>query len=115
MRLVTSATVRSRMPQLIDNGGEGTLVCPHCGGSQLHQSRAEVFFRGEDQSDGIYVGVSGEAELAMVKRGQTGNPSPRRDGLRIWFTCEGCPQHSSLVVIQHKGDTLVHWEMAQPS
>ena len=109
----TTTTGSARSVPVLDSdhySGVGVLCCPHCGNANLHQSRAEVFFRSEDCEQGIYAGISGEAEMCMTQSSQKGNPSPRRDGIRVWFTCEHCPKHSSLAIIQHKGDTQMYWE-----
>jgi len=89
-----------------------TLTCPHCGGEQLHQLAVEVYFRKEDASHGINASVFGPAELCHTSHSQARNPSPRRDGVRIRFSCEHCPKESSLAIVQHKGDTNMFWEMA---
>ncbi len=38
-----------------------------------------------------------------------GCPSPRRGGMVIGFSCEGCSAISSLSIYQHKGQTYVEW------
>ena len=91
---------------------ESTLVCPHCGGGQLHQLAVEVYFRKEDATHGINATVFGTAEICTTSSSQERNPSPRRDGVRIRFTCEHCPKEPALAIIQHKGDTEMFWEMA---
>lgn len=98
--------------------GEG-LGCPHCGNFNLHQYRVSTFFRyGEDSTTGLAVTALGfdraidaaqnppslEVTSSMAK-----NPSPRRDGLQIWFSCEHGCDDPVLEIIQHKGTTFVQW------
>lgn len=39
----------------------------------------------------------------------SGNPSARRDGLRVHFWCEFCGDGLTLNIAQHKGVTLLDW------
>ena len=36
-----------------------------------------------------------------------GNPSLRRDGLRVWLNCEGCNYLTTFEIAQHKGETQI--------
>lgn len=93
-----------------------TLCCPICCFEYTHQESVDVHFRGEDEKGipGYHVdrnGVRSPAELP--------NPSARRDGLFITFSCEGCSvvENESddirllycLSIEQHKGNTFVRW------
>lgn len=88
--------------------GHQTLLCPGCGNGFLHQQHVEVFDRHEDADVGMHATV--EMGVTTVDVDQTENPSPRRDGIRIGFSCESCETTPSLVIIQHKGNTFVAWE-----
>ena len=35
----------------------------------------------------------------------------RRDDVRVSFSCEGCDRISTLVIWQHKGQTLISWDV----
>lgn len=86
-----------------DIGGE--LQCPSCGCNYLHHGRVEVFDRAEDAATGTHVVLDGgkvEVDNSMV-----GNPSKRRDGIRIHFWCEGCKDQPYMEIVQHKGNTYV--------
>jgi len=88
----------------VQNAG-GELQCPSCGFNYLHQGRVEVFERAEDAETGTRVVVdSGKVE---VDDSMLGNPSPRRDGVRIHFWCEGCKSLPYMEIVQHKGNTYV--------
>jgi len=82
------------------------LKCPACGGNYLHHEIIEIWDRVEDANDGLHI---------IIKDGKTlidtddfaGNPSLRRHGLTITFSCEGCPAKPVLSFAQHKGNTVV--------
>ena len=38
------------------------------------------------------------------------NPSGRRDGIRVIYSCELCSDYSSLNISQHKGATIIEAE-----
>jgi hypothetical protein len=105
------------------------LACPGCGGDFLRQGKVTVYNREkEDSETGAAVTISTsefkgppssegrppitrEKTVVMMSQevGATdGNPSDRRQGLTIAFTCEqGCT--ANLTVIQHKGNTVIEW------
>ena len=83
-----------------------TLRCPVCGGEYLHQGNTEIFNRShEDSTEGLHVTVDGQK--LQIDHNQSGNPSLRRDGIRIDLWCEFCDSSSSLTIVQHKGNTLL--------
>lgn len=83
------------------------VVCPRCGGTWTHQERVEAYFRREDAVQGMHVTV--ERSGCVVNTGMEGNPSRRRDGIRVWFSCEGCPDIMfSTTIVQHKGQTFIN-------
>lgn len=85
------------------------LLCPVCSeNTGLHQQSAEVFFREDGADTGVSLKIS-EKGFQPTPMGE--NPSPRRDGIRINFCCE-CGARSSLAIVQHKGQTIVAWEIA---
>jgi hypothetical protein len=95
------------------------LKCPRCGDEYLHQSDIEIFNRGEDKTTGLHLIVLADS-LQMDPDVVDGNPSGRRQGMRILFSCEHCegvawekgesaPQ-MWLTISQHKGNTYVQWE-----
>lgn len=92
--------------------GERVLLCPGCGSENLHHMRVQVFDRDkEDAETGRKVTVERRAVVVTGDAGgppaDGGNPSSRRDGIRINFECEMCPTKSALEILQHKGSTLV--------
>lgn len=107
----------------IDNGSspdidESVLLCPTCDSSYLHQKRVEIFSRGEDQEKVLRTTVnciSQHTVTEVVENRKSGNPSQRRDGIRILFECEECNYNPPrpyfyLNVSQHKGYTFLSWE-----
>lgn len=88
--------------------GESILICPHCGDVFLHQYKTEIFDCDEDEIEGLHVITDRDADnKIIVKKDLKGNPSPRRDGLKIHFFCEMCSAKSALDIYQHKGQTFV--------
>jgi hypothetical protein len=81
------------------------LECPKCNGNYLHHAKVEVFDRHEDQPEGLHV-VIGDQDVHIDKV-LTGNPSARRHGLKIYFSCENCNAVPVLTVAQHKGQTYI--------
>jgi hypothetical protein len=117
---------------LIPAGGERQaipeeLACPRCGYANLHHECVTIFTRipkpsalDEDGSanteDGELVlkteitGHEGRAPSvnSIVSHGRN-NPSPRRNGLTIRFSCEQCDARPVLAIWQHKGATMLEW------
>ena len=102
-----------------------TICCPSCRSEYLHQESVDVYFRTEDDlDDGIAVIPSITSSERLIKRpryktntdtnvefnARQPNPSPRRDGLVITFSCEACTASPKLRVYQHKGRTFVGWQ-----
>ncbi|WP_157598946.1 hypothetical protein [Tateyamaria omphalii] len=98
----------ARLSDMVSSFGETTLHCPACDGFYLHQGRTEVFNRGEDENEGTHVVIEGDN--VQTNRDLAGNPSSRRHGLTIHFTCENCPAEVQMHVYQHKGNTFVGME-----
>ena len=87
------------------------LLCPSCGFDHLHHGRVEVFEReGEDKEKGVHVLV--DRGSAVIDQNMSGNPSSRRDGLRVEFGCEGCSAQLVLTIAQHKGQTYLEFTPA---
>src|SRR5262245_50932045 len=84
------------------------LRCPHCDTFYLSHKRVEVFERTEDAGTGLHVSVS--AGSTTIDADLSGNPSARRNGIRVAFHCEGCGVELSLAISQHKGASFVEWE-----
>jgi hypothetical protein len=89
---------------------QDALQCPHCGGMHLHQVRTMVFEREEDAPRTIVSDVTRSGtNVATVPSDLADNPSSRRQGLAIQFTCEECPARPELTFQQHKRTTYVAW------
>jgi hypothetical protein len=83
------------------------LKCPSCDWNNLHHVSVEIFEREEDASAGVHVQVEGKR--VWVDADLTDNPSARRDGMLIRFTCETCNATPTLQMLQHKGSTYMEW------
>lgn len=92
-----------------DSSGYGAgLRCPLCKGEHIHHGRVDVFERCEDADAGTHVGVlGGEVRVSTML---AGNPSARRNGLTVAFTCENCHGSSVLSLAQHKGVTYLDFK-----
>lgn len=87
------------------------LLCPCCGGCYLHHGAVSTFTRhAEDADTGIAFRINAGTDGSIYRSTQlTGNPSSRRDGITIEFTCENCGNTSTLGIAQHKGQTFLEW------
>jgi ribosomal protein S27AE len=98
---------------------ERDLQCPRCGSLYLHHRKVVVYCRRREDSDaGITVAIDtgceyvDEAETGKVNilpNAERGNPSNRRDGVRIALQCEECGDEHWMTVAQHKGNTILRW------
>ena len=88
-----------------EEGFGSELKCPACGSNYLHHEKVEIFERSEDEAYGLHVTV--ENGMTTTNTNLEGNPSRRRDGLTIHFSCEGCDAKPILSVSQHKGNTWI--------
>jgi len=86
---------------------QDTLCCP-CGCPQIHPFKTESFFRSAEDSEYGTHSTTNHNE-ARTDRDMKENPSPRRDGIKIYFWCEWCRKNLELQIIQHKGDTIIGW------
>lgn len=104
MKLIT--TDHDRGPQI--------LQCPVCGEDYTHISSVSVFARGEDESKGLHVSVSGidtynctATPSVIVDNNMSGNTSGRRGSVSFTFHCEICQNQSTVAFSQHKGNTHI--------
>jgi hypothetical protein len=98
---------------------QNALACPHCENqtkqegltAYMHHGTITVFNRREDADDVKVTRVtSNGTTVATVPSSGSGNPSMRRDGLKIEFWCELCGVSSELAISQHKGQTFLEWK-----
>jgi hypothetical protein len=94
---------------------EGALKCPKCKELYLHHGAVKIFTRNEDELSVIKtVVIDGLISSHRVPSDGSGNPSSRRDGIVIEFSCEHCSEEGGpsfkLNISQHKGYTLIGWE-----
>jgi hypothetical protein len=59
----------------------------------------------EDSNEGTHVTV--EDSHVNNSPSMIGNPSLRRDGVRMLLWCENCDATTALDIVQHKGETII--------
>jgi len=96
---------------IYEQGFGAELKCPACGFNYLHHEKIEIFERTEDSETGLHVTVN-EGEV-KTDTNLSSNPSPRRHGLLVHFSCEGCSAISTLSLIQHKGNTYMEFSFEE--
>jgi hypothetical protein len=84
---------------------EHVLLCPYCKGTYLRHRKVEVYERQEDAAIGNHIVVENDA--TTIDETMIGNPSARRNGMRIYFSCEDCSKEPVLSISQHKGETFM--------
>ena len=102
--------MNSRIQLEEDNDDSDILICPLCGGNYLHHESIDVFERKEDDKEGLHSTISGSG-VNIIYDKRSANPSRRRNGLRIKFSCENCQSDiPNLIISQHKGQTIIKWD-----
>ncbi|MBN1578221.1 MAG: hypothetical protein JW913_16795 [Chitinispirillaceae bacterium] len=86
---------------------EHLLTCQHCGYNYTHHEEVACYAR-EDCSVGVRTRV--RSKLVVQDTDISDNPSPRRNGVSISYSCEGCGKTSRINIYQHKGQTFVSTE-----
>jgi len=91
-------------PMLVNN--QNILLCPYCGKEFLRHTAVHDFSRFlEDLYAGLHT-VCSETRTT-IDTDLSGTPSPRKDGISIYFECEICGVTSILDIYQHKGHTYI--------
>jgi len=93
---------------------DDTVLCPNCKGGYLHQGAVFVYERAsEDAKDITRISISENGTCVSTEKipdKDSGNPSARRNGIKIQFWCEGCGDlNQMLCIYQHKGATFIEW------
>jgi hypothetical protein len=90
----------------IELGEAGELKCSGCGEINLHHARVETFERlVEDAPLGLHFITDNDGFRIIPD--MDGNPSSKRDGVKISFWCEHCEIVTILTIAQHKGTTYI--------
>jgi len=87
---------------------EHVLLCPYCKGTYLRHNKVEIYERQEDAIIGNHIVV--ESDATTIDEIMIGNPSARLNGMKIYFSCEGCSNEPVLSISQHKGETLLSFQ-----
>jgi hypothetical protein len=100
----------SKIDQEIKINGT-VLQCPGCGNEYLHHGRVAVYQRAveDDPVTAMAIVDLGHVSQNLVQSHTSGNPSSRRSGIAIAFSCEECNLGAELCISQHKGQTLIEW------
>jgi hypothetical protein len=83
----------------------GDLKCSICLGENTHHHQVRVYNRKEDALDGMRAVI--DWDTVSVDGLLLENPSARRHGVSVLFSCEGCQALSELTISQHKGATML--------
>lgn len=99
-------------PAVVDTSTYGQLMCK-CGSDYLHQGNITIFQRSEDDTTTTVIAQDNKkVEVSDFPSDDTCNPSPRRHGLILEFSCEWCSEKDGvqrLAIFQHKGSTYMEW------
>ena len=85
------------------------LRCAECNCESMQPYQVDVFNRaGEDNDKGLHVTIADQVitQDDDVSR-DAGNPSKRRSGAKLLFRCERCNALTAIVLVHHKGQTLI--------
>lgn len=86
------------------------LRCPSCFSEYIWHHQVKVFSRDCQDGDGICVETLNGASVFVTKN-MSENPSIRRDGVLVRFSCEECGRVSKLTIAQHKGIAIIEMEV----
>jgi len=89
--------------------GKDVPACPDCGRAYLHHKSVVAYSRDTEDGPGsrTYV-TTGRVESCRVGAKAIDG---RRDVCDIVFECEDCEGNKVLHILQHKGHTLLSWEV----
>jgi len=96
-----------KLPMSINS--DGHLLCPCCDYAWTHHGTVEIFDRAEDEEMCLHTVANHRKVQTNYDSSADGNPSLRRDGLIVHFTCEGCSIETQLTIAQHKGQTEMYF------
>ena len=93
-----------------DEMRSGYVCRAGCGSEWTHQYAVEIYNRGEDGPNPPAVNVANDQRKGFslsVDKPEYGNPSLRRQGIRMLLRCEGCEAATGVEVAQHKGQKSI--------
>lgn len=97
-----------RIPIQLDKTYDSlVLCCPNCGDGYLHQDKYRI------SNPESYGSKSVVVDSDLMHSDSTGfdlNDTRPRESIEIKFWCECCSADNlKLQIIQHKGNTFIHW------
>ena len=93
---------------IIDIDDNKKYKCPSCGSTYLHHETVEIFARSEDEKNGFH--TIAQSTGTVIDSDLSKNPSSRRHGISVHFSCEGCDATPVLSIVQHKGETFYEFK-----
>lgn len=94
------------------------IHCASCGEANTHQEGFIWFQRAEDASQGLAVFVTSSGDHRSIPYNDgpdSPNPSSRRHGSIVVFSCEHCDVLTGVHFAQHKGVTIVETKKVEES
>jgi hypothetical protein len=81
------------------------VICAHCRHEWTHIHAVETFSREEDAATGVHavIAMDNSYDTIRINSNILANPSPRRDSIKVYFSCEACNKLTELRIVQHKG------------
>ncbi|PHS25517.1 MAG: hypothetical protein COA85_06910 [Robiginitomaculum sp.] len=99
---------KERSPHVITDAGD-YLLCPICANEYMAHETIEVFDHHEGNKQETHITIS-EGKMSS-DHDLSGNPSGKRNGLKISFKCENCKRSSVLKIAQQEGLTYMAFEV----
>lgn len=95
------------MAAAVDLADDGFLVAP-CGSDYLHQTDVRVVWVKDGIRDGVVVETS--MYITVQRPSIQEDRFGRRQSMEIDFWCEQCAKTHTLIIHQHKGNTIFLWK-----
>ena len=95
------------MREKVEIDDNNNLHCPRCGGEFMHQKKYHFDMRKEDQAS---IAFTCEEDGGLKAEHKHNGIAGRRQSMEITFRCETCGKDSKLLIMQHKGSTIIEFE-----
>lgn len=93
---------------------DACLCCPSCHERYIHHTYIKIYQREHEDAPSQLQQINPLDKPKLLGQKpyfSDRNPSLRRDGIRVGFWCETCDDHFELKIAQHKGLTLVDFDV----